>query len=71
MEVDWIPIEKVLEIIKLSKEHKWHWGSTKGMKGKYLDLRVDMRDGHCVVKDRDGNLIDIEELKTQGCSYLE
>ena len=70
MEVKWIPIERVLEIIKLSRDHKWHWGSTKGMRGKYLDLRIDMRDGDCVVKDREGNLVDIDELKEDGKKFL-
>ena len=56
----WYPIEEVLKIIQLSRAGKWHWGCNSKL--KYLNLRVDMRDGHCRIFDRNDNPVELEEL---------
>ena len=62
-QVKWIPIERVIEVLEKSKSGQWHWGYNS--KCKYIDLRIDMRDGHCVLKDRNGSLITLDELNYQ------
>ena len=56
----WVPIAEVLEVLN-SKE--WTWAANQ--RCKYLNLRVDMRDGHCLIKDRHNQTITLEELKHQ------
>lgn len=41
----------------------WTW--TKNTECKYIELRIDMRDGRCIIRNRDGELISLEELKSQ------
>lgn len=50
------------EIIAVLEDENFSW--TNNFDLKYIDLRVDTRDNHAVIKDRKGNVIDIETLKT-------
>ena len=62
----WIPIEKIMEVVNVSKDeddHSWYWGGN--FKCKYIELRIDMRDGCCLLKDRKGNEITLKQLKHQ------
>ena len=34
-------------------------------KCKYINLRIDMRDGHCLIFDKDNNPIELEDLLFQ------
>ncbi len=63
IETKWVSIDEVTKILSLAKENKWFW--FKNTRCKYLNLRVDMRDGHCIIKDRDGNKITIDQLNYQ------
>ena len=58
---NWYPIEEVLALLKAQQEHRWHWGTDTKL--KYLTLRVDVRDGHCTIRDKDGELVDIERIR--------
>ncbi len=59
----WIPFSQVIEVVNRSLKGNWNWFSNN--RCKYINLRIDMRDGHCVLKDRDGQSITIEQLGYQ------
>lgn len=48
------------------KDFTWAWSRTPGYSCKYIDVRIDMRDGGFIVKDRDGKRISLEQLKEWG-----
>ena len=52
-----------LVALKKMREGQWHWYANS--KCKYVELRVDMRTGSCIIKDREGNRIDPKELAIQ------
>ena len=43
--------------------NRWTW--VRNMECKYVDLRVDMRDGGFVLRDRNGHRISLEEMMWQ------
>lgn len=59
----WDDIDVLFEVIKLSRKHKWSW--VKNWNCKYLNIRVDMRDGGCIITDREGQRIGPDALKWQ------
>ena len=59
----WAPLAEILEVIEAAKRGDWCW--SRNSQCKYIELRIDMRDRHCIVKDRDGKPISIDELKHQ------
>ena len=59
----WDHINDFLEVYKKSKQGKWTWW--KNSKCKYVELRIDMRSGCCIIRDRDGNRIDPKDLEYQ------
>jgi hypothetical protein len=50
-------------VIKCVQGINWTWIANS--RCKYIDLRIDMRDGATILMDRDGNKISIEELTYQ------
>lgn len=48
------------EFLRVVVEHPFLW--LRLSKAKYLDIRVDTRDGGFTLRDRDGNLMDPEEV---------
>lgn len=60
---NWIPFAKVFEVISFASSGKWDW--VWNPRCKYINIRIDMRDGHCVIFDRDGKQITLEELQYQ------
>ena len=56
----WTPIDDVLAVIR---DPKWMWPLNS--RCKYVTLRLDVRDFHCIIMDRDGNEITLDELKHQ------
>lgn len=59
----WIPLQNVFALVEKSKLGIWTWA--RNTKCKYIDVRIDMRDGDCIIKDRDGNIITLEQLQWQ------
>lgn len=59
----WDSLADVLPVLKAASKGDWSWMNNG--RCKYIELRIDMRDGGCIVRDRDGNRIDIETLKHQ------
>ena len=59
----WDNIDDVLPVIEAARDRKWKWVLNTAC--KYIELRVDMRDGGCIIKDRHGNRINPENLAYQ------
>ena len=62
----WEDPSSFIEIIKVIEDMKvkdWHW--FRNMKCKYISLRIDMRSGHFILEDREGNRINVEDLERQ------
>lgn len=45
---------------RLLSEHEGFWGADFAL--KYLELRIDTRSGHFILKDRDGNRISADRV---------
>ena len=59
----WDHINDFLEVYKKSKQGNWIWW--KNNKCKYVELRIDMRNGDCIIRDRDGRRINPKDLEYQ------
>jgi len=60
---EWIPVTSVIKILKSLKTKGWCW--SRNSKCKYIEIRIDMRDQNCILKDRDGNFITLKQLEEQ------
>lgn len=59
----WDKIEHFLSILKKMKNKEWSWH--RNMDCKYVTIRVDMRTGHCIISDKEGNRISPAQLAWQ------
>jgi hypothetical protein len=59
----WDHISDVIAVLKRIKEDKWVW--YKNARCKYIDVRIDMRDGGCLIKDGNGTRINPSDLAHQ------
>lgn len=59
----WDHIDSVIEVYDKMKQGKWSWILSKDC--KYIDVRIDMRSGHCLIYDNNGNRISPEDLAAQ------
>jgi len=59
----WDHLKDFIKVFKLMKENKWSW--IYNPECKYVELRIDMRNGGCLIKDRRGNRIDPKDLEYQ------
>jgi hypothetical protein len=59
----WDSLRDFLEVAKKMQAGEWNW--YRNSKCKYVELRVDMRTLHCIIKDRNGNRIDPKDLAYQ------
>lgn len=62
-DVEWNPLKETVEAVEECLNGNWRW--IKNTSCKYVSIQIDMRDGHCLLKDRYGNVIDIDTLKHQ------
>ncbi len=60
MSNEWISIE---EIIEVTSSKDWTW--MKNSRCKYLNIRMDTRDGHCLISDRNNERISLDQLRYQ------
>lgn len=57
----WVDLNEVLEVLY---HPDFYWGADNDFIDlKYLELRIDTRDLHCIVKDRNGKIVDFDEVK--------
>ena len=59
----WDSIDDFIAVLNEAMAGNWHWFSNP--KCKYVELRVDMRTGGCIIRDRYGNRIDPKDLAFQ------
>jgi hypothetical protein len=60
-DVQWMPLARVLAVLN---HPDYFWGNTNASAFcKYLTLRIDTRDNHCVVMDGRGQRFDIALLE--------
>jgi hypothetical protein len=59
----WDHVDDFLKVYEAMKREEWNWALNS--RCKYVELRIDMRDGGCIIRDRDGNRIDPKELEHQ------
>lgn len=60
----WDNLDDVIRIVRRMRAGTWAWMYNPDC--KYLDLRVDMRDGGCLIRNRHGVRIDPTDLADQG-----
>lgn len=59
----WDHIDDVLPVIEAARAGKWT--PYENMACKYIELRIDMRDGGCIIKNAHGERINPDELRKQ------
>ena len=59
----WDSIDDFLRVLQTMRQGKWHW--MRNNRCKYVEVRVDMRDGRCIIRDRYGKRIDSRDLEYQ------
>ena len=59
----WDRLDDVVDVVNLSRQRKWSW--TRSANCKYIDVRIDMRDGGCIIRDRAGERIGPNRLRWQ------
>jgi hypothetical protein len=59
----WDNADSFFPLYQKMKSGDWCW--TKNMSCKYIDIRIDMRDGGCLLYDKNGNRISFERLAWQ------
>lgn len=59
----WDHINDVLPVLVAAANGKWSW--VENTECKYIELRIDMRDGGCIIKNRRGERITPEQLAKQ------
>jgi hypothetical protein len=59
----WYDFGEVLDVLKERLARRWMW--YRNTRCKYVELRIDMRDGKCLIRDKDGNSIELDQLKFQ------
>lgn len=59
----WDKIEDFIHILREMKKDNWVWW--RNSEHKYVNLRVDMRDGRCIFLDDKNNRISIDDIKYQ------
>jgi hypothetical protein len=58
----WDHLDDFLKVYETMKKGEWSW--TKNIDCKYIDLRIDMRDGGCIISAK-GERITPEQLAWQ------
>lgn len=58
-------LDEVIDFIKeaTKPDTKWQW--TRNMRCKYIEIRIDMRDGGLVLIDSNGIRISLDMIKNQ------
>ena len=59
-------IQELCEAITAQcKKNDYSWSWVRNHACKYIDIRIDMRDGGYILKNRYGERIDLDKLKYQ------
>jgi len=63
----WDHLSDVIPTLKAASKGEWTW--VNNTRCKYVELRIDMRDGGCLIRDGQGNRIDPETLRHQAYTH--
>lgn len=67
--VRWQPFERLIEPLKVliqkARTCEWMYIYNPNVHVKYIEIRIDMRSGDCIIKDNRGNVITLEQLQLQ------
>ena len=64
---EWDDIQAVIDVLEQVKQKRWSWVKSDG--AKYLNIRLDMRDGGCIIL-RDNKRISPKQLAWQYSSDM-
>lgn len=59
----WAPWDQIKAVVDASIAKEWKWYANTQC--KYVELRIDMRDGAALIRNRNGDLISLEQLQYQ------
>lgn len=59
----WDSIDDVNKVLQRMKDNDWSWA--RNYTCKYIDVRIDMRDGGAIIWDNDGNRVGPDALNWQ------
>jgi putative alpha-1,2-mannosidase len=59
----WDHIKDVCAVLSMVSDGSWVW--FRNTQCKYIDVRIDMRTGNCIIKNNDGNRINPSDLTYQ------
>lgn len=59
----WDSVDQFIDVLNKMRAGVWKW--YKNTTCKYVNLTVDMRDGGCLIFDKDGKRIDPKQLRWQ------
>lgn len=63
---DWVPLEELVpqiqQVIAMMKSGDWSWAYN--WNSKYVDIRIDMRDGHAIFTNKTGR-VSLDQIKYQ------
>lgn len=67
----WDSVDDVMAVIRRARlpmgdKNRWAWHRNQNC--KYIEVRIDMRDGGCIIKNGDGQRISLSQL---GWQYSE
>lgn len=57
--------QEVVDVIKAQSSHEAKWSWARNWNCKYVNLRIDMRDGGFIITNDKGQRISLEHLKYQ------
>lgn len=60
---EWYPLKDILSTLEQMEKDGWLWAFNTPC--KYIILNMDMRDKACLIKNREGEEISLEDLKFQ------
>ena len=58
--MEWVSLSEVIDVLN---DPEWEWWRNSNC--KYLNIRLDMRDGKCLISDRNGKPLTVDKLREQ------
>jgi len=59
--------ESVTDVLNIIKDPRWWW--SRNSRCKYITLRIDTRDQHCLITNNEGDAITLKDLARQIENY--
>lgn len=59
----WNSVKRLVSVLQKAQGYEWSWAANT--RCKYIDVRIDMRGHSVLIKDREGNIISLDDLEYQ------